>query len=47
MKTGTGHPLGNFRLTKPINRSRAMTVDADSMAESETRIMAQGEYKQA
>ena len=40
IKTGIGHPLGNIRLAKRVHRGRAMTVDADSLAELETRIKA-------
>jgi len=39
------HPPGNIRLTKRVHRSRAMTVDADPLAELETCIMAQEEYE--
>ncbi len=38
---------GNIRLTKRVYPGWAMTVDADSLAELETRIMAQEEYEQA
>jgi hypothetical protein len=38
---------GNIRLTKRVNRGWAMTMDADSLAELETRIKAQEEYEQA
>jgi hypothetical protein len=42
-----GHPLGNVRLTKHAHCGWAMTVDADFLAELETRIKAQEEYEQA
>jgi hypothetical protein len=38
---------GNIRLTNRVHPGWAMTVDADSLAELETRIKAQEEYEQA
>jgi hypothetical protein len=38
---------GNVRLTTHAHPGWAMTVDADSLAELETRIKAQEEYKRA
>ncbi|MGH3408048.1 MAG: hypothetical protein ACRDRJ_36940 [Streptosporangiaceae bacterium] len=38
---------GNARLTKPVHHGWAMTVDADSLTELETRIQAQKHYEQA
>ena len=37
---------GNLRLTESVHPGWAMTVDADSLAELETRIKAQEEYEQ-
>jgi hypothetical protein len=37
----------NIRLTKRVHSGWAMTEDADSLAELETRIKAQEEYEQA
>lgn len=37
---------GNLRLTENTHPGWAMTVDADSLAELETRISAQEEYEQ-
>lgn len=36
---------GNIRLAKSVHPGWAMTVDADSIAELETRIKAQEEYE--
>ena len=36
---------GDSRLTKPVHSRWAMTVDADSLAELETRIKKQKEYQ--
>lgn len=38
---------GSARLTTPVHVGWAMTVDADSLAELETRIQAQKHYEQA
>lgn len=37
---------GNLRLTETVHPGWAMTVDADSLAELETRIKAQEGYEQ-
>jgi hypothetical protein len=37
---------GNLRLTKNVHSGWAMTVDADSLVELETRIKEQEEYDQ-
>jgi hypothetical protein len=37
---------GNLRLTENVHPGWAMTVDADSLAELETRIKEQEEYEQ-
>jgi hypothetical protein len=39
--------MGHARLTERVHPGWAMTVDADSLAELETRIEAQREYEQA
>jgi hypothetical protein len=38
---------GSARLTKAVHPGWAMTVDADSLTELETRIQAQKDYEQA
>ncbi len=38
---------GSARLAKPVHPGWAMTVDADSVGELETRIQAQEHYEQA